>query len=65
MKILKLKVGEVFIPENKKAYPVFQSFFAKKAKDGSNYYMATEPIFIQEVEDRPKVDVKTEKVVDA
>ena len=53
-KILKIKVGEVFI--NNKAYPVFQTAFKQKSKDGkTTYYNIRQPIFIQEIELKDKV----------
>ena len=64
MKILKIKVGEVFIKDLNKSFPVFQTAFWKKSKDGKTvYYEVKEPIFIQEVTEK-KEEVKVEKVLD-
>lgn len=55
MKILKIKVGEVFIEG--KSYPVFNMAFPKTSKDGkTTYYKVEQPIFVQEVNEKPKVD---------
>lgn len=52
MKILKIKVGEVFI--DGKNYPVFNTAFPKTSKDGNVYYHIDSPIFVQEVKEKPK-----------
>jgi len=46
-KILKVKVGEVYIEG--KNYAVTQSAFPRKSKDGNSYYVISNPIFVQEV----------------
>ena len=55
MKILKIKVGEVFI--DGKAYPVFNTAFPKTSKDGkTTYYTVNNPVFVQEVKEKPKFE---------
>jgi len=52
-KVLKIKVGEVFI--NNKAYPVMQTAWQKTSKDGkTTYYEVRSPVFVQEVQEKPK-----------
>jgi hypothetical protein len=52
MKILKIKVGSVYIAG--KDYPVFNAAFQKKSKDGkTTYYETRNPVFVQELEDKP------------
>ena len=58
-KMIKLKVGEVFI--NNKAVPVFKTFFQKTSKQGKNFYEAREVMFVQEYEKKEPA-VRTEKV---
>jgi len=51
MKILKIKVGEVFI--DNKSYPVMQTAFQKESKDKkTKYYEVRQPVFVQEVKDK-------------
>ena len=57
-KILKVKVGEVYI--DNKSYPVMQTAWKKTSKKGDTYYEIRTPIFIQEVE--VKGGTKTEDV---
>jgi len=53
MKILKIKVGEVFI--DKQNYPVFQTAFEKLSKDKkTKYYEIRNAVFVQEVKDKPQ-----------
>ena len=53
MKILKIKVGEVFI--DGKSIPVFNTAFPKTSKDGKTvYYVVNNPVFVQEVTEKPK-----------
>jgi hypothetical protein len=53
MKILKVKVGEVFVGD--KSLPVFETYFPKTSKDGkTTYYETKKVIFVQEVADKPK-----------
>lgn len=47
-KILKIKVGEVFI--DGKNHPVMQTAFQKTSKDGNTYYVVSNPVFVQEIE---------------
>ena len=47
-KILKIKVGEVFI--DGKNHPVMQTAFQKTSKDGNTYYVISNPVFVQEIE---------------
>jgi len=47
-KILKIKVGEVFI--DGKNHPVMQTAFQKTSKDGNPYYVISNPVFVQEIE---------------
>lgn len=47
MKLLNLKVGEVYI--DGKNHPVFLTAFPKKSKKGDLYYEIKMPIFIKEV----------------
>jgi|GEM_PF-3081085 len=55
MKILKIKVGEVFI--DNKNIPVFSTAFPKVSRDGKvTYYVKQEVIFVQEVKEKPKVE---------
>lgn len=61
MKILKIKMGEVFIEG--KSYPVFKTAFPKTSKDGKTvYYLVSEPVFVQEVKDKPK-EIKPNELV--
>jgi len=57
-KILKIKVGEVYIEG--KLYPVFQTAFRRESKKGNIYYQSTSQVFVQEIE--TKAEVKEEKV---
>ena len=47
-KILKIKIGEVFI--DGKIHPVMQTAFQKTSKDGKIYYIISNPVFVQEIE---------------
>mgnify|MGYP001592942995 CR=1 FL=1 len=47
-KILKIKIGEVFI--DGKSYDVFKEAWQKESKDGTIYYETKEIIFVNEVE---------------
>ncbi len=48
-KVLKIKVGEVFI--NGQTYPVMQTAWKKVSKDKkTTYYEVRSPIFVQEIE---------------
>ncbi|HRZ85391.1 MAG TPA: hypothetical protein P5277_01290 [Candidatus Paceibacterota bacterium] len=47
-KILKIKVGDVFV--DGKNIPVMQTAFQKKSKDGNTYYIISNPVFVQEIE---------------
>ncbi len=57
MKILKIKVGEVFI--DGKSYPVFNTAFPKTSKDKkTDYFEVRNPVFVQEVKDKiPEIKV--------
>lgn len=60
-KVLKIKVGEVFI--NKEVKPVFLTAWKKTSKDGkTDYYEVRLPLFIKEVEtkERKKDNGQTE-----
>lgn len=57
-KILKIKVGDVFI--DGKNHPVMQTAFQKTSKEGNSYYVISNPIFVQEIE--TKKEEKQEKV---
>lgn len=59
-KILKIKVGDVFI--DGKNHPVFKTAFKKVSKKGETYYESREPVFIQEF--TKKEVVQSEKVKD-
>ena len=63
-KVLKIKVGDVFV--NGKNFPVMQTAFQKKSKDGNNYYVVTSPVFVQEIE-IPEKETKelTKQLVEA
>lgn len=53
MKILKIKIGEVYI--DGKTHPIFNTAFPKTSKDGKTvYYTLNTPIFVQEVKEKPK-----------
>jgi hypothetical protein len=57
MKILKIKVGEVYI--DGKTHAVYNTAFPETSKDGKTvYYKITNTVFIQEIKD----PVKTEKI---
>lgn len=59
MKILKIKVGEVFI--DNKSYPVFTTAFPKESKDKkTKYYSITQPVFVQEVKDKTEQNTPIE-----
>jgi len=47
-KILKIKVGEIFIKGE--SIPVFATAWEKKSKDGKKYYETTQVIFENEIE---------------
>ncbi len=47
-KILKIKIGSVFI--NGKSHDVFTDAWEKKSKKGDIYYEMKNPIFVQEIE---------------
>lgn len=57
-KILKIKVGEVFI--GGKVKPVFVTAFEKKSKKGETYYEARQQVFVHQIE--KKEFTKEEKV---
>ncbi len=60
MKILKVKVGEVFVGD--KSIPVFETYFPKTSKDGNTtYYETKKVIFVQEVADK-KPEIKVQNV---
>jgi len=54
-KIIKIKVGEVYI--SGVSYPVFKAGFERVSKSGTVYYEACETIFVNEVEDTAKKEV--------
>lgn len=57
-KVLKIKVGEVYI--DGKSYNVMQTAWKRESKDKkTTYYEVRQPIFIQtiKVEEKPKADV--------
>jgi hypothetical protein len=65
-KILKIKVGDVFI--NGQSYPVMQTAWEKQSKNGDTYYEIREPIFIQELKRKEIVtadEIVVEKIKDA
>jgi DNA primase len=47
-KILKIKVGDVFI--DGKNHSVMQTAFQKTSKEGNTYYVISNPVFVQEIE---------------
>jgi hypothetical protein len=56
-KLLKIKVGEVYI--DGKNHDVFNTAWPQTSKDGkTTYYKIVNTVFIQEIDDKPK----TEKV---
>lgn len=58
-KILKIKVGEVFIEG--KSYPVFKTAWKRKSKEGNEYWVAEDMIFVNEIERCEKEEVKKPK----
>ena len=60
VKILKIKVGSVYI--DGKSHDVFQDAWEKTSKAGKKYYEIKLPVFVSEVEVKPKVE--TVKVYD-
>jgi len=63
MKVLQIKVGEVFIDQQ--VYPVFQTAWERISKKGATYYEIRTPVFIQEVEKKKKEEKKPQKVLEA
>lgn len=59
-KILKIKVGEVFL--NGKSEPVFQTAFQKTSKLGKSYYEIRSPVFVQEITKKEQTPVKEEHI---
>lgn len=59
MKILKLKIGEIY--KGGETVPVFKTFWEKLSKDKKTvYFEAKDVIFVQDVDDKPKIeDTKT------
>lgn len=56
-KVLKIKVGSVFI--DGKSHDVFQEAWQKTSKDGKKVYYETKlPIWVQEVETKDKEEPK-------
>jgi len=53
-KILKIKVGDVFI--DGKSHPVFQTAWKKTSKKGEVFYEVRNPIFIQEIRDKVVIE---------
>jgi len=54
MKILKLKVGEIY--KDGESHPVFETFWRRESKDKkTTYYESKRVIFIREIEDKPKI----------
>lgn len=55
MKVLKLKIGEIY--KDGKNYPVLKTFWEKESKDKqTKYYEAKDVIFVSEVEKKPTQD---------
>lgn len=63
MKLLKIKVGEVFI--DKTTHPVFTTAWERKSKEGVTYYEIRTPVFVAEVEDKKKEEKKPQKGLEA
>lgn len=57
LKILKIKVGEVFI--GGKSYPVWTTAWRKESKKGGVYYEVRQPLFPQEIEKKPSITEET------
>ena len=57
LKILKIKVGNVFI--DGKSIPVFQDAWEKKSKKGERYFEVRSQVFIQEIE-KKKEEAKSD-----
>lgn len=59
MKILKIKIGEAWV--NNKNVPVFATAFEKLSKDKkTKYYEVRQPVFVQEVQEKPQPVKPTE-----
>lgn len=60
MKLLKLKVGEIY--KDGKSIPVYRDFWERESKDGkTKYFESRDVIFVSEVEEKPKEEaVKSE-----
>jgi hypothetical protein len=61
MKVLKLKVGEIY--KDGENYPVFETFWRRESKDKKKiYYESKRVIFINDIPDKPKIT--EESVID-
>ncbi len=59
MKVLKIKIGSVYI--DGKSYDVYQDAWQKKSKDGKKtYYEIRNPVFVQEIEEKQKTEPQGE-----
>lgn len=58
-KILKIKVGELYNPKTKETFPIYKTAWKRISKDGKEYWVCEEHIFINEVELDEKIEVKT------
>jgi len=52
VKLLKIKIGSVFVEG--KAYDVFNEAWEKEGKDGNTYYETRNPVFVNQIETKPK-----------
>lgn len=48
MKVLKIKVGSVYI--DGKSHDVFEDAWEKTSKDGKKYYQISKPVFVSTIE---------------
>ena len=62
MKILKVKVGEIY--KNGERVPVYKTYWPRKDKEGKTYYEFNEVMFIKEIVTKPKEEeiIETENV---
>lgn len=51
-KVLKIKVGSVFI--DGKSHDVFNDAWEKESKKGEKYYEIRTPVFVQEIKEKDK-----------
>lgn len=62
-KILKIKVGEVWI--DGRNVPVFLTAFQKTSKKGGTYYEARQQVFVQEIEKSDKYKKDNQSQIEA